>query len=119
MTRRTKENVRVITKIAILGILVLLACKTIWTGLNLLSYSVDVSESSAYADMYSQIRVEADTVYEAASIGRAKFYNSPDMFVRWISNMSNNLVRIPLSILIVLSPYLFFNVFDIAHDMTP
>lgn len=108
MTRRTKENLKVIIVLGILGILILLAAKTVWVGINLAMCSSDVIESSWNADSYPQIRAEADAVYKSVSVTRNGFYNSSDLYIRWLSNMNNNLIRVPFSILMILSPFIFF-----------
>lgn len=110
MKTRLNKNIKVIAAIAILVILVVLAVKTVWVGINLCIYSNAVVESSWNASEYAAIRAEADAVYENVSAARDKFYNSSDAYIRWLSNLSNNLIRLPLSALIVISPYLFFNI---------
>ena len=107
MKTRTNENLKVIIILAVLGILAVLAIKTIWVGFNLAMCSSDVIESSWHASEYAAIREEANAVYESTSVTRAKFYNSSDLYIRWLSNMSNNLVRLPFSLFMICSPWLF------------
>lgn len=106
MTKRTKENLRVIVLFAVLGILLVFAVKTVWVGMNLAFCSNAVVESSMYADEYPQIRAEADAVYERVSLQRASFYHSNDMYIRFLSNM-NSFLRIPFGLFMIFSPYLF------------
>ena len=107
MTKRKNNNLKLFIVMGITLVLAIMAVQTIWVGYNLWAYSNDVVESSWNAEYYPQIREGANKVYEAAMEGRSKFYNSENLFIRWISNMNNNLIRLPLSLLIITSPVWF------------
>lgn len=109
MTKRTKQNFKLIVTLAVLAVLVVFALKTLWVGFNLMMYSNEVIESGRYANEYYQIREEANAIYESVNIGRANFYNSSDVYVRWLSNL-NNFVRIPFGLLMIFSPYIYVSV---------
>lgn len=106
MTKRTKENFKVVVLLVALGFFAVLAVKTLWVGINLSLYSNAVVESGRYADEYYQIREEANAVYESVNASRALFYNSSDPYIKWISNM-NNCMRIPFGMLMIFSPFIF------------
>jgi len=94
MTKRTKENLAVIIVIAITLILFVYSLMTIWTGLNLAMFSFEAVE---YSEQYTEIQT-----------AREAFYNSENHYINWLANLSNDVIRIPLSLLIIASPVLFF-----------
>lgn len=77
----------------ILAVLVVLAAQTLWVGMNLIVYSFEATEYSVQ--------------YEEIQEARSEFYNSSNPFINWLSNMSNNLIRVPFSLLIIASPFLY------------
>lgn len=106
MTKRINQNFKLIVTLAVLGILVVFALKTLWVGVNLSMFSNDVIESERYASEYSQIREGANVIYENVNAARATFYQSEDVYIRWLSNL-NNFVRVPFGIFVIFSPYIF------------
>lgn len=105
MNKRT-QDFKLVVILGILFVLAIMAVQTVWTGLNLCLYSIEVEESGRNADCYPEIRAYADEVYGQVEEGRSKFYNSNNAYIRWISNASN-LVRVPVAIIVISSPVLF------------
>ena len=103
MTRRNIVFIVMLITVA----LAVLAVQTVWVGINLALCSIDVVEASDNASEYPEIRANANTVYENVSETRDIFYNSHNPYIKWLSNMNNNLVRFPFALLVIASPFLF------------
>lgn len=108
MNRRLKKCLLLVVEVMVFMVLLMFSAKTIWVGLNLSFFSNEVVESNRYAYSNPNIRIGADKVYEEVNLARSEFYNSSDSYIRWISNMKN-IVRVPLGIIIILSPYLWMS----------
>lgn len=81
-------------RLLILAVLVVLAVQTIWVGWNLCVFSFEVTEYSAQ--------------YEEIQAARSEhFYNSSNPYINWLSNMSNDLIRVPFSLIVIVSPFLY------------
>jgi len=93
MKTRTKRNLMAIIVMVITLVLLVYSLLTIWVGFNLAMFSMEAVE---YSEQYTEIQA-----------AREAFYNSENLFINWLSNLSNNLIRLPLGLLIIASPVLF------------
>ena len=92
MTKRTKENLQVTLVVMIVAVLIVFAVQAIWVGFNFMMFRVDIVEHG---------------LYEEASAARETFYNSENLFINWLSNMTNEVVRIPVLLLFSFAPVIF------------
>ena len=108
MNTRTRNLLKAIIIIAILTILTILAVQTFVVGFKLATYSSDIVESERYADYHYSIREEANEVYNEANEARNELYNSNNPYIRFLANMSNNIIRVPFALIMMFSPIIFF-----------
>ena len=108
MNKRMKRNLMAIVTLTILAILTILALQTFVVGFKLASYTSNIVESQRYANDYSVAREYANKVYADANEARNELYNSRNAYTRFLANMTNNLVRVPFAIFMMLSPVIFF-----------
>ena len=104
-----KKNLYVFVVMTIFVALCILSLHTFFIGFNLVMYSNDVVESEQYADYNYMARESANNIYDSVNESRDKLYNSSNPYTRWLSNMNNNLVRVPLGLIIIASPFLFIS----------
>lgn len=88
------SNLRVLVKAGmqylILAVLTVLALQTAWVGFNLVLHIVDAVEFGLDPTQAKHL-----------------LYNSGSWYIRWLSQMTNNYVRVPFSLLMMASPFLF------------
>ncbi len=108
MNKRMKRNLMAIVTLVILLVLTILALQTFVVGFKLVSYRNDIIESHRYADEYSVAREHANEVYNQANEARDELYSSSNPYTRFLANMTNDLIRVPFALFMMLSPVIFF-----------
>lgn len=106
MNKRTKRNIQVIGILLITLVLTVLAIHTFMIGTKLALLSCNVADAEIKASSHPMMRIGADSVYESVQQERNKLYYSSNPYTRWISTM-DNVVRLPLGLIIMLSPVIF------------
>lgn len=89
--RKLKMWGTAIWRLLVLVVLTGLALETLWVALNLIMHLIDV-----------------DLGLDPTG-AKLAMYNSGSWYTRWLSQLTNDLVRMPVALVVMASPFLYYN----------